>query len=663
MKQKTITRAFSLLLVLALVCTLLPQWSLTASAETYSGTCGDNLTWTLNTATGVLQIKGSGDMTYGYGIPWKEYRESIKEVRLPDGLTSICMDAFYACYSLESVTIPNGVTSIGEEAFSYTGLKTVTIPKSLTSIGEGAFAACWSLTAFSVAAGNPSYSSDAEGVLYNADQTKLILYPHGKTDASYTISAGVAVIGDSAFRNCSSLTNIIFPDSLTSIGQEAFYQCTGLTSVHIPAGVNAIGYRAFYQCTGLKSVVLPACEYTTNIGTDGFAFQGCSALISLTIPEGCTRIGYDDFTGCTALESVTFPSTMEKLDEGAFWGCTALKTVNLTKDIQLGDYVFRYCLELTAINVDPENPYYSSDEAGVLFNKDKTTLICCPGGKTGSYTIPEGVTTLEYYAFGHCRKLTAIKLPEILTEINSHAIFDCTAMKSIKIPESVTTIGSGLGRKVEGSREPLIEGFTIYGYADTEAQAYAQKNKIPFVPLDPETGFSDVTEGAYYHDAVLWAIQNGVTGGTSDVSFSPKKTCTREQIVTFLWKAMGAPEPTATESPFTDVKQGKYYYKPVLWAVENGITGGATATTFGVGKSCTREQAMSFLWKAMGSPEPKSTDNPFTDVKAGKYYYKAVLWAVENGITGGTSAGKFGVGKTCTRAQIVTFLYKAVAGE
>ena len=180
-------------------------------------------------------------------------------------------------------------------------------------------------------------------------------------------------------------------------------------------------------------------------------------------------------------------------------------------------------------------------------------------------------------------------------------------------------------------------------------------------PVKPVNPFTDVAEGKYYYIPVLWAYYHDpqITGGTSETTFSPNKTCTREQIMTFLWKACGAPEPETTTNPFTDVKAGKYYYKAVLWAVENNITGGVSATLFGVGRPCTREQAMTFLWKACGSPAPEDGTNPFTDVKEGKYYYDAVQWAVQNGVTGGVSATLFGVGQTCTRGQIVTFLYAA----
>lgn len=174
--------------------------------------------------------------------------------------------------------------------------------------------------------------------------------------------------------------------------------------------------------------------------------------------------------------------------------------------------------------------------------------------------------------------------------------------------------------------------------------------------------FVDVSPDKYYYDAVLWAYyyRPQITGGTGNNCFSPNKTCTREQIMTFLWKANGAPEPRITSCNFTDVNPKKYYYKAVLWAVDNKISSGTGGGKFGVGKPCTRAQAMTFLWKAQGSPEPKTSTSPFPDVTPDKYYFKAVLWAKENKIASGQTNGNFGVNKSCTRAQIVTFLYKAM---
>ena len=171
--------------------------------------------------------------------------------------------------------------------------------------------------------------------------------------------------------------------------------------------------------------------------------------------------------------------------------------------------------------------------------------------------------------------------------------------------------------------------------------------------------FTDVKATDYYYEPVLWAVNKGITAGTSTTTFGPATPCTRAQVVTFLWRTAGSPEPKATSTTFTDVKAGDYYYKAVLWAVEEGITSGMSATSFGSSYICTRAQVVTFLWRAAGSPEAKNTTSTFADVKSTDYYCKAVLWAVEEGITAGMSATSFGSTTNCTRGQIVTFLYKA----
>lgn len=173
--------------------------------------------------------------------------------------------------------------------------------------------------------------------------------------------------------------------------------------------------------------------------------------------------------------------------------------------------------------------------------------------------------------------------------------------------------------------------------------------------------FVDVTEDKYYYSAVLWAYYNGITTGKDATHFNPSGSCTRSQVVTFLWRAAGEPEPQSLENPFPDVPEGKFYTKAVLWAVEQGITNGFKDGTFGPDKACTRGQIVTFLWRYMGQPEPQSLENPFPDVDVDSYCGKAVLWAVEKGITNGFKDGSFGPNKTCTRDQIVAFLYRALA--
>ena len=181
--------------------------------------------------------------------------------------------------------------------------------------------------------------------------------------------------------------------------------------------------------------------------------------------------------------------------------------------------------------------------------------------------------------------------------------------------------------------------------------------------VDTETKtFADVPANAYYKKAVDWAVENGITSGTSETTFAPDATCTRAQTVTFLWRAAGSPEPTKQDNPFTDVKADAYYYKAVLWAVENGITSGTTATTFAPDATVSRAQVVSFQYRLAGAPKAEGT-NVFTDVPANAYYRDAVLWAAQNGITSGTTATTFAPNVGCTRSQIVTFLYRQLANK
>ncbi|MBR2013445.1 MAG: leucine-rich repeat protein [Clostridia bacterium] len=170
--------------------------------------------------------------------------------------------------------------------------------------------------------------------------------------------------------------------------------------------------------------------------------------------------------------------------------------------------------------------------------------------------------------------------------------------------------------------------------------------------------FKDVKANEYYTDPVLWAVGKKITNGMSETSFAPTNECTRGQIVTFLWRAAGSPKPKSTKNPFRDVQKGAYYYDAVLWAVEKGITTGTSANTFSPDAACTRGQVVTFLHRAKGKPAATSA-NGFNDVQKGAYYYDAVLWAVKNGITNGMGEGVFAPDATCTRGQIVTFLYRA----
>lgn len=208
----------------------------------------------------------------------------------------------------------------------------------------------------------------------------------------------------------------------------------------------------------------------------------------------------------------------------------------------------------------------------------------------------------------------------------------------------------------------VTDGAAVLSYPESEVTYFtmpASDVTVKAVYEGDEVSFEDVAEGAYYYDAVMWAVENGITTGIDATHFNPNGTCTRAHAVTFLWRAAGSPAPESDTMPFTDVKTGSYYYDAVLWAVENGITKGTSATTFSPGATCSRAQIVTFLWRAQGSPAG-GTANPFTDVKSDAYYADAVLWAVENSITKGTSATTFSPKANCTRAQIVTFIWRAI---
>ena len=171
--------------------------------------------------------------------------------------------------------------------------------------------------------------------------------------------------------------------------------------------------------------------------------------------------------------------------------------------------------------------------------------------------------------------------------------------------------------------------------------------------------FTDVKPTAFYAKPVQWAVENNITSGLSATKFGPDETCTCGQVVTFLWRACGKPEPTQTTHNFTDVKSTAFYYKAMLWAVETGVTSGISSTKFAPDEDCTRGQVVTFLHRAAGKPAPTQTSHNFTDVKSSAFYYKAMLWAVENKITVGVTKTTFKPEDTCTRGQVVIFLYRS----
>ncbi|MBR6119577.1 MAG: S-layer homology domain-containing protein [Oscillospiraceae bacterium] len=416
--------------------------------------------------------------------------------------------------------------------------------------------------------------------------------------------------------------------------------------------------------------------------THSFTKQGTAAYLLKSGTCGGQLTYYYDCSVCYMKGTNTWTTTVSQHDFNSFAGHPATCTEGGYNSFQ----TCKLCGHTTFHWQDPlghSNQRQPELQPSCTADGHPAYDVCSRCGLSSQVHIPtdqeiaQGIANPELMAWracGHACSYVPASAPSC-TQPGTSAYYRCARCSQASfdplglVPASdAERVAPALGHKWSAwvtTREPTA---TQPGEKTRSCSrcAETETTSIPATgSAEPVNPFVDVKEGKYYYKPVLWAYYHEpqITGGSDATHFSPGKTCTREQIVTFLWKACGAPTPEGSVSPFTDVKTSKYYFKPVMWAVENGITGGVgDGTIFGVGQPCTREQAMTFLWKAVGSPAPETTVSPFSDVKTGKYYFKPVLWAMENGITGGVGDGKFGVGKPCTRGQIVTFLY-AAAGD
>lgn len=533
--------------------------------------------------------------------------------------------------------------------------------------------------------GNLTWALKEDGILTISGTGKMKDFHHSKEKSpwyaeisrikSLVISEGVTSVGTDAFYDC-HISSAYLPNSITAIGESAFEGCRYLSTLNIPNSVISIGSSAFENCTDIVSVKLPS--QISTISDNLFAY--CKKLSAIVIPENVTSIGHAAFYGCSSLTNVTIPCNVTNIDGKAFYGCSALTDIsipgNVSKIGEVGDRwlsserdaVFAGCKSLVSIRVDQSNNNFI-DVDGVLFTKDMDKLIQYPCGRVSrAYIITDGVTQIGKSAFQSCFALNSITLPGSIMSIGREAFLNCDALKDTYF---IGNESQWKRIKIDSNNKNLTDA-TIH-YKPNTSTIEPTPTPVPttaptitptVTPLPtaspvPKPEFTDVKENAYYAQPVAWAIENGITSGIGMGKFGPENSCTRGQIVTFLWRAAGSPNPKTIVNPFTDVKSTDYYYKAVLWAVENNITSGVGKGKFGPGNSCTRGQAVTFLWRAAGSPNADSTGKSFTDVKAGSYYERAVNWAVANKITSGTGANTFSPDNSCTRGQIVTFLYRA----
>ena len=382
-------KVISLFLSLAMLLSIVSVVDFSAFADVQTGSCGDNLTYSLDTETGVLTISGTGEMTdYAIGNPFSKL--NVKTVIIENGVTSISNYAFSGCTSLTNVAIPNSVTSIGDWVFS----------------------GCISLKSIEVSDNNKNYSS-FDGVLFNKDKTALIKYPAGKPNDTYEIPNSVTSIGNSAFSCCESLTNVTIPNSVTNIGEDAFSGCESLTSVTIPNSVTSIGVSAFSECISLTSVTIS--NSVTSIGS--YAFYYCRSLTSVTIPNSVTSIGNCAFLGCY----FTFKN---------FINNSNVELNDSSKPTIVDTDAGGFCIkdnELVRMR-----PIYAIGEVTIpnsIASIGRAAFENCTS--LTSVTIPDGVTSIDDYVFYSCEGLMSVTIPTSVKSIGDSAFEYCTNLANV----------------------------------------------------------------------------------------------------------------------------------------------------------------------------------------------------------------------------------------
>ena len=449
--------------------------------------CGENLYWHFNETTGELTFTGYGEMRMGYN--WTDYRDKIRKVTIPQGVTNICEDAFRWCGNLAEVSIPNSVTKIGEDAFAYCeSLTEIQLPANLAEIGPDAFFWC------------------------NLEEV--------------TIPASMTKIGDRAFQT-SRLKKVHIPDSVTEIGKQAFASCN-FEEITIPEGVTYIGRWAFDYNKKLKEVNLPGSLKVI----DGYAFTECDALETIRIPEGLEEIRDFAFYDCPNLKYAYLPESLERIGEGAFKSCEELITVDMPETMEfIGADAFRWCGSLENITL-PKG--ITSIENGAFFG--------CRSLK--GITIPEGVTKISMNAFsGGCYALEEVILPQSLKVLEGYSFRLCEGLKAIEIPEGITTICEQSFSYCESLTELTIPDSVTAIEVDAFKGSTALKsltfNAAP--PTFDENAFTGLTATIHYPGTPEWTpdlLQN--YGGTITwvaeheyVATSVEATCTEGGSTTF----------------------------------------------------------------------------------------------------------------------------------
>lgn len=590
---------------------------------------------------------------------------------------------FSGCYELRWFRVAEGTDTIKAFSFSNSGISDLSIPDSVTQIEPGAFYGMHGSVMLDEE--NVNYKL-VDGSLYTADGKTLLAYfasdPYAEDpQTEFAIPEGVEVVASYALAE-SGLTTVIFPASLQRIDAYAFAD-TYLEDPQIPEGV-AVDPDAFhspndggYEPEEPSEETVP--EVIGSVAGDKNLFReedfaGYREITNNEFDAWCdTYLAYNETQG-NKLTQDTIPYIMAYKGEVVphFMPMTAVQNHDPDMWAQAAnafgdDFEQMYRMmdhglftELSRGAMQDDLILYSGLYDSQLMAAAGTDVVPTQEqlvdaiGTTFTDPIMISTTTDPGVAAGFGNTLFIIYASHEAMEALGAVCIDAAARSSEK--EILMNANAeyrilDVGNMAISHQDPWDpEPVTLY-------RAYVKVELL--VPEKPVPVFEDVPEGSWYYDAVQWAVQNGITHGVDSIHFAPDGNATRAQVVTFLWRAASSQKPTIS-NPFTDVPDGEYYTEAVLWAAEAGITQGTGETTFSPNNHCTRAEVVTFLWRAADSPEPKVTNCPFTDVTSSSFYENAVLWAVENGITTGTDADSFSPNVTCTRAQIATFLFRAL---
>jgi uncharacterized protein YkwD len=628
---------------------------------------------------------------------------NLEKVTLPDTVISIQWFAFGYDFSLTEIQLGNGLMNIEDDILYGTSITELSLPASLQSIASDGLSGLYYLENFWVDGASPYYCS-VDGVLYSKDKTELVRYPAGRQPAGYTVPNTVKKISDYAFF-WAEVNEITLPQGLESIGEYAFYNCENLTSVVIPDGVTSVGNAAFQGCTNLKTAEIPGSvssvsgvfpsQTQLNFADDSswitmengshikavsvaaqgkecysYAFQVLDIVNKERAAEGLAPLTMDESLLETAMQRAMETTLYWSHTRPSGLTCFSANSLMDGENIAAGqgspEAVMNAWMNSSGHRANILGSYYTTIGVGCVYVNGRYYWVQCFGSEDGTaakstnYTDKTTTRTVvvareeEYYDAQFQLSSQTLKVGE---KAQASVVWNgnlSEPFSGITMTSSDTSVC-----RIEGSQVVAVGAGTakIAIYYDGYPEG---GTNISVTVVDPtvSTGFSDVPSDTWYSNAVIWAVKNEITNGVGNNQFAPSKTCTRAEIVTFLWRAAGKPEPTSAENPFTDVSAGQYYSKAVLWAYENGITTGTSDTTFAPNKTCTRAEIVTFLWRWAGKPTVP-TGNSFYDVAEDIWYEDAVNWAVYYGVTTGTSKTEFSPNKTCTRSEAVTFLYRA----